>query len=484
MTSAVRKLAPYARLMWTQIKGEPLEWNWHHEIVCDELEAMAWSETARDLAVCQPPRTLKSYLVSVALPSWIWLRRPHLSVMVVGNDEALVKAQGIEARDLILSPAYAEMKAIAHELYKVPDWSLHYAANETTKYSTTRGGTRWSLGMRSDMTGKGCDLQILDDLLDAKRVDGTERSAEICIEAWNIVQRTLSSRFNNKRKALRVCIGQRLHELDPPGQAIAAGWPAIVLPMRAEADRPDRHPRDLRAPGELLHPERHPEATVRTMEAELGDQAPGQLQQRPQPKGGGLLAVASWLWVDRSACPSSFTREACGWDLAIGASQGASNSAGYWGGLHDGRVYIGDSEVGQWEITGQIDAIRRLALRHPKAAAKYIEHRANARAAIDLLRKELPGLVPVEPDGDKVVRAQAWAPFLDAGNLVLPCRCGQTEPHRHGDANRLPGEPWAVELVQECAAFPKGARKDRVDALGYLVRPLLTRRGGLELSAA
>ena len=482
---AVERLATFARLAWPLLEGRPLVWTWYHDLICDELEAVVRGEH-RQLVIAIPPRCMKSYLVSVFLPAWAWLQHPEWSVLAVSNEQSLATRDSLRSLHLLTSSWYAQLRVIAERDHGIEPWNLDHRQAEKVNFANTRGGQRQALSTGSKITGKGCDLLICDDLIDASEaIQGDpERVAERMADTVTWHDQVLQTRFNDATEAREVVIGQRLHALDVPGAMLTRGWRSVVLPMRAEAGREDRHPGDKRQPGELLDPVRFPEVAVEKLEAALGDQAPGQLQQRPQAKGGGMLAVASWLWVDRSAWPSKFAREACGWDLAIGASEGASNSAGFWGGLHDGRVYVGDAEVGKWEISGQIEAIRRLSMRHPRSAAKYIEHRANARAAIDLLRREVAGLVPVEPDGDKVTRVQAWAPYLAAGNLVLPCRCGNTEPHRHGDEHRLPGELWAVELVRECAAFPRGARKDRVDALGYLVRPLLTRTGGLSLSAA
>ena len=83
-----------------------------------------------------------------------------------------------------------------------------------------------------------------------------------------------------------------------------------------------------------------------------------------------------------------------------------------------------------------------------------MEDKANGTAVIELLRKEIPGLIPVDPQGGKVVRAQAIAPYAEAGNIFLP------NPAK---------APWVHDFLEECAAFPNAAHDDDVDAMSQAI---------------
>lgn len=469
---AIGRLSCFVRLMWPLVEPAPLEWGWHMGVICDELQAVAEGRERR-LLINVPPGFSKSLLTSVFFPAWKWLRWPADRSLYLSHSDDLARRDSRRTRILLQSPEYARLKARAGQ-----GWTFAKDQNEKDNFENTARGFRHCAPLGAGITGKRGDNLVIDDPHDAKEaIQGDpERIAERLTESCTTFDQVVRSRLNDQRRGALVVIMQRLHDADLSGHLLAqGGWRHVCLPMRYDPER--AHPADpRREPGELLDPRRFPPEVVADLERALGSQAPGQLDQRPQAKGGGMLPAAAWLWLDRSAWPRAFRREAIGADLALGQSEGASNSALFWGGLLDGRVYIGDAEVGVWGITGQVEAMRRITRRHPSAASKYIEDRANARALEDILRADIPGLKLVEPDGDKVARVQAWQPYLDAGNLVLPCRCGAEGLHRHPDERTLPGEPWAVDLVRECASFPKGARKDRVDALGYLVRPLLTRR--------
>jgi predicted phage terminase large subunit-like protein len=84
-----------------------------------------------------------------------------------------------------------------------------------------------------------------------------------------------------------------------------------------------------------------------------------------------------------------------------------------------------------------------------------VEDKANGPAIISALRNKIPGMVAVEPDGDKVARAYAVTPMMEAGNVWLP----------HPAI-----APWVEQLKLELLQFPFGANDDDVDALTQALR--------------
>ena len=485
LDGAIGSLADFIRLVWEYAEpGRPLLWSWHIPVVCDELERVFRGDI-ESLVLAQPPRTMKSYLVNVFFPAWAWLRAPALQFLCVSNSDDLSIRDSRRMRNIVTSPTYADLLARWTQRTGEPGWELSKDQRAKTNFTNTRGGGRECVPIRGTVTGRGCDYLLLDDVYDAKEaVKGDPvRIGERMAEAVNTHDTVLLSRFNPGGPKRKICIMQRLHDADLAGVLIGRGEPSLVLPMEYEPREAD--PRDRRTtPGEVLVPPEWLPRPLPEWKAALGHQASGQLQQRPMPPTGGLFQAGAVLWLDRARWPSKFKVQAQGWDLAMGAQDGASYTAGFVGGLWEGRVYVCAGYHGLWEIQGQTAAISRARKEHPEARRTWIEDRANAKAAISLLRRDLPGLIPVQPDGDKVARAQAWAPYVDAGNVVLPCRCGAEGLHRHPDINASPGEPWAVETVREMVSFPRGELRDRVDALGYLVRGLLERAssGGVTLS--
>ena len=66
-----------------------------------------------------------------------------------------------------------------------------------------------------------------------------------------------------------------------------------------------------------------------------------------------------------------------------------------------------------------------------------------------MLRRKVTGLIPVEPHGGKVVRANAVAPECESGNVFLPHPSLYT---------------WVDGFRNNCAAFPNVAHDDDVDS--------------------
>jgi len=80
---------------------------------------------------------------------------------------------------------------------------------------------------------------------------------------------------------------------------------------------------------------------------------------------------------------------------------------------------------------------------------------------ISQLGKLIPGMVGVNPQGDKSARARAIAPQVEAGNVYLPG--APNAKHTDYDPSLTP--MWVRQLVDECASFPNAAHDDQVDAL-------------------
>lgn len=87
---------------------------------------------------------------------------------------------------------------------------------------------------------------------------------------------------------------------------------------------------------------------------------------------------------------------------------------------------------------------------------------------ISSLRRELPAVIGVDPDGSKESRARGAAPQVEAGNVHLP---GAPNADVTGpDPTATPD--WAKHLIDECASFPNAAHDDQVDALSQALRRL------------
>src|SRR5580658_9894510 len=153
----------------------------------------------------------------------------------------------------------------------------------------------------------------------------------------------------------------------------------------------------------------------------------------------------------RSMCLARLVQEQIqSWDCAFKDLETSDYVVGQaWGRLRS-MCFLADQVRGRMDRPATVKAVRELSQRWPQTLAKLIEDKANGTAVIQMLSRELPGILPVNPSGGKIARAAAVSPLIEAGNIYLP------HPQY---------APWVNDFIEECAAFPNGAHDDQVDAM-------------------
>ena len=82
--------------------------------------------------------------------------------------------------------------------------------------------------------------------------------------------------------------------------------------------------------------------------------------------------------------------------------------------------FLGDQVRARMDCPATMRAVRGLSQKWPGTFAKLIEDKANGSAVVQFLQNEIPGIIPVNPEGGKVARAAAVSPLVEAGNVYLP----------------------------------------------------------------
>ena len=116
---------------------------------------------------------------------------------------------------------------------------------------------------------------------------------------------------------------------------------------------------------------------------------------------------------------------------------------------------------GQWAFNETYQRVLALYRQYPQTGMILIEEAANGPAIINVLSREVPGVIGVTPEGGKYARAQAAQPMIEAGNVWLP------NPRPHG--RLILGREWVDDFMDQCCAFPTGAHDDDIDAFSQLV---------------
>lgn len=454
---AERDLRTFVVEAWPHVEpGQPLTPGRHIDLLCELLMALVRGElSAQHLVINMPPRHMKSRLVCVLFPAWLWLHWPEARIMAASYAQSLATRDAVATRALIRTPWYQSRWAGRFSLVRGQD--------EKTRYDNDHRGMRLATSVGGAATGEGGDVLLLDDPHKIEERDSaTQRQATL---DW--LDRTWSTRLNNPDRGVRVTVMQRLHADDVTGHVLAqaqqGGEPVehVALPAQYEASHPFLSPRDWRkTEGEPLWPERYGIPRLTALRVALGSQdAAGLLDQRPSPAEG--IEVKREWWRTWSSPPAGINELVFSWDASFKDLATSDYVVGQLWARISARFAL------LWQVRGRMSytGLRR-AVENAHAMATdpngwvqqlapgilpyhLVEDKANGTAVIDDLRNSIPGLVPVEPQGGKVARARAVSPMIEAGNVYLP----------HPSI-----APWVGEYIEEWAAFPAGANDDQVDA--------------------
>lgn len=445
----------------------PLQPNWHIRYIAEHLETVFHGDCTR-LIINQPPRSLKSLLVSVCWPAWCWVHDPSLRWMFASYSASLAAFHSLLRRMLIQSDWYQG------------NWGqtvrLRGDQHQKMEFANTRRGMMIATSVGGTAIGKGGDILVFDDPLNP-----TEAASPAMRETANTwIRRSFLTRLNDPQRGRIVGVMQRLHEQDTTGLLLAqGGWTHLCLPAEAEAHEVLVSPRtgevmEERNPGDLLFPAREGAAELARKRIELGSYGyAGQYQQRPSPAEGGLLKRHWWrFWYPRDVdapppvtvpqedgsqvtcaqapLPEAFDETLLSWDMAFKGTDSSDYVVGQCWARQGTEKFLLDQERQQADFPATIQLVLAMLRRHPQAGAVLVEDKANGPAVLQVLAREVAGLIPVNPAGGKEARVHAVSPAIEAGNIYLP------HPALH---------PWVHAFIERAAAFPHAAHDDELDAL-------------------
>ncbi|MCD8295541.1 MAG: phage terminase large subunit [Clostridia bacterium] len=409
----------------------------HLNLVCEELDKVISGETKR-LMIFMPPRHGKSMTVTKTFPSYFLGKYPDKRVIEVSYGSELAEEFGESNRE------------------KIHKWGKELFGIEVSQTQATK--TNWNIqdhfgGMVSvavggSITGKGADLLIIDDPIKNRMEAESEASRSHLIAEY---QSSIRTRVH--AGGTIILILTRWQEDDLAGFLLkkqnegAEEWKVISLPAICEDEEHDLLHRKV---GQALWPEGgYDEQWAEEIKRDVGSYDWASLfQQRPAPAEGGMFKRGYWKYYKQ--LPGKFEQIVQSWDCTFKDKKESDYVVGQvWGKVGADR-YLIDQVRGKMSFTETIQAMRQLTAKYPKAYRKLIENKANGPAVMDVLKHEISGLVSVEPEGGKVVRANAVLPAVEAGNVYLP------DPTI---------APWILDFVEEFVVFPNGAHDDQVDAM-------------------
>lgn len=432
-------LATPAGLAWLLSQGAWLPAP-HLRILNRKLTDLATGRIRR-LLVSMPPRHGKSELISHWLPVWYLNTWPHRRIILATYGAEFAADWGRRVRNTIQEHREALRVDIAQD---------SAAAN---RWHTTAGGGMIAAGAGGPITGRGADMFIIDDPVKTAEDAYSPTYRERVWEWW-----TTTARTRLEPGASVVLLMTRWHDDDLAGRVLRNAretgleWEVLELPALAEARDPLG-----RQPGEALWPERYDVEELLAIQAQVGSRTWSALyQQSPLVEDGGYFQRGWWRYYLRA--PVRLDEVLQSWDMAFKGTGSSDFVVGQVWGRSGADRYLLDQVRGRWDFPRTLEAVRSLSDRWPEARVRLVEDKANGPAVIDTLRRELQGLVPVEPQGGKVARAAAVSHQVEGGNVWLPARS-------IADDGTPVLDPWVRDFIEEAAAFPTGTHDDQVDAM-------------------
>jgi predicted phage terminase large subunit-like protein len=181
-----------------------------------------------------------------------------------------------------------------------------------------------------------------------------------------------------------------------------------------------------------------------------------QFQQTPTPPRGGIIHRDWWRFWDESQVSRDMRGDynlddvIQSWDMTFKGVDTSDYVVGQVWGRVGADKFLLDQIRRRMSFTDTLKAVKNMVNKWPETTAILVEDKANGPAIISQLQREISGLIPVNPQGDKVGRLQSVSPQVESGNVWLPRRFS-----------------WVDDYVEEFAsATPDGGGQywDQIDA--------------------
>ena len=406
----------------------------HIQALANALEAVERGDIKR-LMVLMPPRHGKSELVSLRFPCWCLSRHPTISIVQAGYAESIALTHSRKARDIFVSQeAYLLFPHIHYRPERLGQEIIIPERQAAHEWGTSQGGSYYAVGIGGGLTGRGFNIGIIDDPVK----DEEEASSPTYREkAWDWYTRVFKTR--GEPGAAEIVVMTRWHEDDLVGRLLkqaqedptADQWTILHFPAISED-------------GLALWPERYPIEVLQQIRISIGSRAFESLYQGNPTIATGQIFKREW-WRYYRELPT-FERLIHSWDTAFkDKTQNDYSVCEVWGETRTG-FYLIDVWRGKVEFP-ELKVMAKSLYERDRPSAVLVEDAASGQSLIQELKRDtLIPVLSVKVDKNKVARANAVTPLIEAGRVYLP-----------------ESAPWLFEYIEELSTFPNATYDDQVD---------------------
>lgn len=426
---ARRNLIPFCQYTFPEYQDAD-----HIVALAEALEAIERGEIKR-LIVIIPPRHGKSEIISLRFPCWYMARHPEDYIVQAGYAESIALTHSRQGRDIFISPQMTRLfPHIRHRPERPGQEVIRPERQAAHEWGTKQGGSYYAVGIGGGLTGRGFNIGIIDD-----PVKDEEEAASQTIrdKVWDWYQKVFRTRA--EPDAAIIIVMTRWHQQDLVGRLLkqaredptADQWEVLHFPAVKE--------------GQALWPGRYPIEVLRKIQSSIGSRAFESLYQGNPTVAEGQIIKREW-WKYYRERPN-FLRIIHSWDTAFKSkTQNDYSVCTVWGEAQNG-FYLLDV----WRAKVEFPELKRAAIAldaRDKPSAVPVEDKASGQSLIQELQRDtnIP-VLPFKVDSDKVARAYAVTPLIEAGKVFLP-----------------ESAPWLFDYIEELSAFPNAEYDDQVDS--------------------
>lgn len=441
-----RDLKFFVREFWDEINNQPLEWNWHLDVLCEELMDISFRVARKepkkaDYIFNVPPGTSKTKIISVLATCWDFANQPSIKEFVGSYSDSAVLSMAYDIRTVLRSEKY--------KLY-FPEVEVNKDFDTKHEFRTSKGGHFYAFTVAGTLTSKHADILKIDDPLNPSVIASTAE-----IEKTNkFFDRTLPTRKTNKAITPTILTMQRLDENDPSGHLLRKPRKKIIhicLPGELSEVVKPAHLKARYVNG-LLDPNRLSTDILEEMQIDLGsDGYAAQIGQDPSPATGVIWkkeyfkVIADGMWPSKR----QFKNYGFDWDTAVTDKETNAASAYVAAGNINNDIYIDDIGFAWNAFPEQIKWMKKLGSPH------YIENKSGGPDLKSSLTSDGVNAMLVEVlGGDKVARAKMATIPAEAGRVFI----------KQSLIDKL-----LNDVRQGILKFPNNKHKDLADALAQAI---------------
>lgn len=374
-------------------------------------------------------------------------KHPEEYIVQAGYAESIALTHSRKARDIFISPELDRLFPDTHHRPERPGQETIIPERQAAhEWGTKQGGSYYAVGIGGGLTGRGFDIGIIDDpIKDAEEAE----SETIREKVWGWY--TTVFRTRAQPDAAIIVVMTRWHQDDLVGRLLkqsqdhpaADQWKVLHFPVIHE--------------GQALWPERYPVEVLEKIRSSIGGRAFESLYQGNPSIAEGEIIKREW-WRYYKELPR-FDRKVQSWDTAFKDKQLNDYSVcTTWGETRNG-FYL----IDVWRAKVEFPELKRVALAlydRDIPDVVLVEDKASGQSLVqELERNTRIPVFPIKVDANKVARANAATPLIEAGKVYLP-----------------ESAPWLFDYIEELSAFPNAKHDDQVDsttqALSYMRGPV------------